>query len=226
MISGVISTVKLFSFLVTYEFWSRLGFFVGYIFTFLLVLEVTRLASTDAHRKQVEKVLDSYAASRSESEPRRPRPAPEMKKVSLDALEQMERQSMIAEKERRARTPSPAVTRKPEPELVQIDEERRRRRASSTAAPPKTSSASRSTSQSHPQAQTSSPTRRLRKRSDTLNSSSSAESKDAAVRRKRREASPAESKTSSRHASPTPKSRSKESRILGASLGKMLRGKV
>jgi hypothetical protein len=224
MINAIFSTVKLFSFLFNYEFWSRVGFFVGYILTFLLVLEVIRLASTDAHRKQVEKILDSYAASRAQSETRRPRLEPELVKVSLDELEDMERKSMVVEKERRMRTPSPAVTRTPEAEHTQVDEERRRRRAASTSVPPKTTSASRSASQSRPQAQTSSPTRRLRKRSDTLNSSSSAESKDAA-RRKRREASPAESKTSSRHASPNPKSKSKESRILGTSFGKMLRSR-
>lgn len=224
MIDMFLSTIKLFAFLINYEFWSRLGFFVGYILTFLLVLEVVRLASTDAHRKQVEKILDSYAASKPQIEPRRARLEPSLKRVSLDELEDMERRSLIAEKERRVRTPSPAVTHTPEVEPTQLDEERRRRRAASTSVSPKPTSASRSASQSRPQAQSSSPTRRLRKRSDTLNSSSSAEPKDA-VRRKRREVSPAESKTSSRHASPTPKSRSKESRTLGGSLGKMLRAR-
>lgn len=224
MINMFLSTIKLFSFLINYEFWSRLGFFVGYILTFLLVLEVARLASTDAHRKQVEKILDSYAASKPQPEPRRPLLEPKLKRVSLDELEDMERRSMTVEKEKRVRTPSPAVSRAPEIEPTQQDEEKRRRRAASTSVSTKPMPASRSASQSRPQAQSSSPTRRLRKRSDTLNSSNSAEPKDA-VRRKRREVSPAESKSSSRHVSPTPKSRSKETRILGGSLGKMLRSR-
>ncbi|KAI4668181.1 uncharacterized protein J4E78_002005 [Alternaria triticimaculans] len=61
-----LATIKLFSFLINPEFWARTGFFVGYIIAFLLVLEVVRLASTDANRKEVEKLLDAYAASRSD----------------------------------------------------------------------------------------------------------------------------------------------------------------
>ncbi|KAI4922523.1 hypothetical protein J4E90_000954 [Alternaria incomplexa] len=68
-----LATIKLFSFLINPEFWARTGFFVGYIIAFLLVLEVVRLASTDANRKEVEKLLDAYAASRSDVPVRRRR---------------------------------------------------------------------------------------------------------------------------------------------------------
>lgn len=227
-----LATIKLFSFLINPEFWARTGFFVGYIIAFLLVLEVVRLASTDANRKEVEKLLDAYAASRSDVPVRRRReetaPVKKVVQVSIDELEDMERKSVIAEQERqtqehqereRTRTPSPAAARTPESKHT---EEKRRRRTTSTSVAP------HATSQSHSHPQTtssSSPTRRLRKRSDTLNSSSSAEAKGTAVRR-RREASPIESKTrESRHASPTPRSRSKEAKILGGSLGKMLRSR-
>jgi len=229
-----LATIKLFSFLINPEFWARTGFFVGYIIAFLLVLEVVRLASTDANRKEVEKLLDAYAASRSDVPVRRRReeaaPVKKVVQVSIDELEDMERRSVIAEQERqtqehqqreqeRTRTPSPAAARIPESKHT---EEKRRRRTTSTSVSP------HATSQSHSHPQTtssSSPTRRLRKRSDTLNSSSSAEAKGTAVRR-RRETSPIESKTrESRHASPTPRSRSKEAKILGGSLGKMLRSR-
>jgi cobalamin biosynthesis Mg chelatase CobN len=228
-----LATIKLFSFLINPEFWSRTGFFVGYIIAFLLVLEVVRLASTDANRKEVERLLDAYAASRNDVPVRRPREEQSATKkvvqVSIDELEDMERRSVIAEQERqtqeqeqarqRTRTPSPAAARIPESKHT---EEKRRRRTTSTSASP------HATSQSQSQPQTSSsssPSRRLRKRSDTLNSSSSAEAKGTAVRR-RRETSPIESKTrESRHASPTPRSRSKEAKILGGSLGKMLRSR-
>jgi hypothetical protein len=225
-----VATIKLFSFLVNPEFWTRTGFFVGYILAFLLVLEVVRLASTDANRKEVEKILDAYAASRNDVPVRRRPEEIEAKKVvqvSIDELEDMERRSVAAEKERtqqlqgareRTRTPSPSVARTPE---TKHGEEKHRRRATSTSVSPHTSSQS----YSNPQTSSSSPTRRLRKRSDTLNSSSSAEVRGAATRR-RRETSPTETKTrESRHASPTLRSRSKEAKILGGSLGKMLRSR-
>ncbi|KAF1836225.1 hypothetical protein BDW02DRAFT_249448 [Decorospora gaudefroyi] len=209
-----LSSLSFFSFLISYEFWSRTGFFISYVLTFLLVLEVVRLASTDANRKEVEKMLDAYSASRSETPVRR-RSAEGLKKVSLDTLEEM-----AADKQARTRTPSPAVARTSESERALVKEEKRRRRAISTSqhiasAPAPT----------QPQPQTQTPPRRLRKRSDTLNSTSSAESKAASIRR-RREASPSESKASSRHASPTPRSRSHETKVLGTSLGKMLRSKA
>jgi hypothetical protein len=227
-----VATIKLFSFLINPEFWTRTGFFVGYTLAFLLVLEVVRLASTDANRKEVEKLLDAYAASRNDVPVRKRPEENEVKKVvqvSIDELEDMERRSVVAEKERtqqlreqreRIRTPSPAVAQTPESKHI---EETRRRRATSASDSPHTTFQSQS--RSHPQTSSSSPTRRLRKRSDTLNSSSSAEAKGAAVRR-RRETSPTETKTrESRHASPTPRSRSKETKTLGGSLGKMLRSR-
>jgi hypothetical protein len=89
-----VATIKLFSFLINPEFWTRTGFFVGYILAFLLVLEVVRLASTDANRKEAEKLLDAYAASRNNVPVRRRSEETEAKKVvhvSIDELEDMER---------------------------------------------------------------------------------------------------------------------------------------
>jgi hypothetical protein len=229
-----LATIKLFSFLINPAFWTKTGFFIGFVTAFLLVLEVVRLASTDANRKEVERLLDAYAASRNDVPVRRhseeDAPVKKVVQVSIDELEDMERRSVIAEHQRRTleeeeqrrrtRTPSPAAA--PIPESKHTEEKRRRRTTSASASPYVTSQ-----SQSHPQTSSSpSPTRRLRKRSDTLNSSSSAETKGAAVRR-RREVSPTESKTrESRHASPTPRSRSKEAKVLSGSLGKMLRTRV
>ncbi|KAF1947846.1 hypothetical protein EJ02DRAFT_417338 [Clathrospora elynae] len=213
--------LSLFSFLISYEFWSRVCFFISYILTFLLVLEVVRLASTDANRKEVEKMLDSYASSRSRSETRRPGQDMTTVKVSIDELDaEMERRSVTPERQR-TRTPSPAVTLSPESEKTLAHEESRRRRRADSGVQP--FAAPTSISAAQPQIQTQTPPRRLRKRSDTLTSTSSADSKTSL--RRRREASPAESKTSARHASPTPRSRSKETKILGTSLGKMLRSR-
>ena len=232
-----LSFLYLFRFLISPAFWSKTGFFISYVLTFLLVLEVVRLASTDANRKQVEKMLDAYSASRSEAPVRR---RSEMKKINIDELENMAKEEKAETmsvnidaleasltKKHRTRTPSPAVTRTPEYERAVDKEERRRRRAMSTSISPSTKVSPQP--QLQPQPQMASPARRLRKRSDTLNSSSSAETKEAkgSVRRRRevREASPASS-SSSRHESPTPRSRSKETKVLGASLGKMLRSKA
>jgi hypothetical protein len=241
----LISILSLFRFLFSPTFWSKLGFFVSYVLTFLLVLEIVRLASTDANRKEVERMLDAYSARRSEVPVRRRSPegmkkkemmsvnieeldndvdvrknAVEMRSVNIDLLEDMaKRNATTQEGRQRTRTPSPAVTRMmPESERSVDREERRRRRAASTSIAPKTKVDQDTASQQ----QTSTPPRRLRKRSDTLNSASSAESKSPL--RRRREASPAESKASSRHASPTP--RSKETKVQGSSLSKMVRSRA
>ena len=114
-----VATIKLFSFLVNPEFWTRTGFFVGYILAFLLVLEVVRLASTDANRKEVEKILDAYAASRNDVPVRRREEEIEAKKVvqiSIDELEDMERRSVAAEKERtHRRCPEQLTVRRSSP---------------------------------------------------------------------------------------------------------------
>ncbi|KAH7380101.1 hypothetical protein BKA66DRAFT_369478, partial [Pyrenochaeta sp. MPI-SDFR-AT-0127] len=55
------------SFLITSEFYSRMGFLISYIVTSLLVLEVLRLVYTDVNKREVEKMLESYTKSRSES---------------------------------------------------------------------------------------------------------------------------------------------------------------
>jgi hypothetical protein len=238
----LISILSLFRFLFSPTFWSKLGFFISYVLTFLLVLEVMRLASTDANRKEVERMLDAYSARRSSVPVRRRSPEgmkkkemmsvnieelendvdvgrdAEIRSVNIDLLEDMAKRNVTTQEVRqRTRTSSPAVTQLPESERSVDREERRRRRAASTSIAPKTKVEHNTASQP----QTLTPPRRLRKRSDTLNSSNSAESKSPL--RRRREASPAESKASSRHASPTP--RSKEAKLQGSSLSKMLRSR-
>lgn len=182
--------------LITQEFWSKIGFFISYILTSLLVLEVLRLFYTDANKREVEKMLDSYTRTRSASRS-------QSVKVPLDDLPDIPSR----------RPHSPAAT--PGSERTLVGEQRRRRVAS--GSPPTFLPA-----QLPKDLQT--PPRRLRKRSDTLNSAGSAESRGSV--RRRREASPASaagSKVSSRHASPTP--RSKEEKKVAAGLQRMLRTK-
>ena len=236
------------------------------------MLEVVRLASSDAKRKEVERLIDVYAAERSEEqrgaweeEARRKGKRVEMvqdeedeegngeMKVTIEQLEEMERMSVVGEVERisidtleemerrsiasaspnpmpvssnnkpmraqkestRMRTPSPPSMRRHTTTTIDppITEEKRRKRTSSSSPKPSTS--------------TSSPSRRLRKRSDTLTTSTSTEAKDSgAVRRKRREAETGGEKTSGeKEREKRARSRSKEAKVLGGSLGRMLRGR-
>jgi hypothetical protein len=194
-------TLSSFSFLITLDFWSRIGFLISYVVTSFLVLEVVRLVYTDVNKREVEKFLEGYAKQR----PTSPRRSQETRKVSLEELE-------------RPCTPPSRSMREttPESERTLVNEERRRRRTQSSASIPPVLS--------QDQAHIPIPPRRLRKRSDTAGSS---ESKSPL--RRRREASPASdagSKASSRQGSPLRRLKKKEEVGLGMGLGGGFRGVV
>jgi hypothetical protein len=196
------STLSLLSPLLSTTFWSRLGFLISYLATSFLVLEVLRLIYTDDTKRDVEKFLDSYAKTRTQSPPRRRQQ--EFKKVSLEELDRA--------------LAAPEVQRgSPRSEKTLVEGERRRR-SPSHEHPTNTATAAA--------AMTTSPSpRRLRKRSDTLNSTSSSESRNPF--RRRREASPASevgSKASSRQGSPLRRARKEDKSVAERSAG--LRGLV
>ncbi len=194
-----------FKFLITYEFYSRLGFLISFTVTSLLVLELLRLVYTDANKREVEKLLDSYSKTRNET-----RPAERRRRIPID---QLEKPRFTTPPPHQRRTSSPAVT--PDSERTLVSEEQRRRRharAQSMAAAglptpitvtvtqgqAQQSQHHHSTSQAHIQT----PPRRLRKRAETFNSSSSGESSSSRkLERRRRDASPASSRASSKASS-------------------------
>jgi hypothetical protein len=209
-------------FLIDPTFWSRIGFLISYIATFLLALEAFRLIYTDVNKREVEKFLESYSKQRARTvSPPRRRYADAAKKeeitVNIDELESivMERPitppKMERPMEREVRHVRAAVTPAASPESVEKIE--RRKRATSSA------------SRAHAE-RTSSPTplRKLRKRSDTLTSTGSSESKR--ISRRHRESSPASEAASSRHGSPRPRSREDKEKRSGLGLSKLIRGKV
>jgi hypothetical protein len=217
-----LSTLSAFSFLIDTTFWSRIGFLISYIATFLIALEIFRLVYTDVNKREVEKFLENYSKQRNSSsspirrrhdlakntldeekismnieELQQPKKAGSIISVNIDALER----SVSPPRTRAAATPSSE------------EKTERRKRATSSA------------SRAHAE-RTSSPTpiRKLRKRSDTLTSTGSSESKR--VSRRHRETSPASEAASSRHGSPRPRSREDKEKRVGLGLGKLMRGKV
>ncbi|KAF3042353.1 hypothetical protein E8E12_004649 [Didymella heteroderae] len=46
------------------DFASKVGFFISYVATFFLVLEVVRLVCTDANKREAERLLDAYTRGR------------------------------------------------------------------------------------------------------------------------------------------------------------------
>lgn len=212
-----------FRFLITYEFYSRIGFLISYTIAFLLVLEVMRLVYTDANKREVEKMLDAYTQSRSSGYTQKGQTS----KIPIEDLEKKHPQTPL-----RRRPSSPAAIPESEKTLVNNEATRRRQRAHSSASQlhPATAPAPASAPQTQTPTPTPPPTRRLRKRSDTVTSSSSSSESKKLERRHRREASPASSaasgsKASSRHASPTAvrRVRDKEAQVLSSSLHKLLR---
>lgn len=198
------SSLSLFKPLISYDLWSRLGFLFSYIITSLLVLEVLRLVYNDANKREVEKLLDAYSSSSSSSSSN----GDKLRRMSQrSASPPIKRMRISIDELQRPRTPSPAATpAATSSDRTLVDGERRRRV---------------SASQSHKElAKEATPTRRLRKRSDTMTSTGSSGSSS----RRRREESPAESKASSRHASPTPvlRTRSKEAKAA-SKLEKVMR---
>ncbi|KAJ4377861.1 hypothetical protein N0V83_000691 [Neocucurbitaria cava] len=218
-----------FRFLITYEFYSKVGFLISYTIASLLVLEVLRLVYTDANKREVEKMLDAYTQSRSSSG--YTQKGQTSNKISIEDLEKQHPQTPPRPQRRPS---SPAATPESEKTLVNNEARRRPQRAHSSASQlqhPATAPAPTSAPQTQTPTPTSPPTRRLRKRSDTVTSTSSSSESKKLERRNRREASPASSsaagssKASSRHASPTAvrRVRDKEAQVLSSSLHKLLR---
>jgi hypothetical protein len=197
------------------DFASKVGFFISYVATFFLVLEIVRLVCTDANKRDAERLLDAYTRGR-ETEKKHD----ESRKLSVDELKnELEAFPALNEPVQTPQTP-PRRTRRtvlhrtPTSEKTLVSEEKEKRKRSQT------------------------PTRRLRKRSDTMNSTSTSDSRHSSrsksssttsesrrSSRSHRDSSP-ESTTSksssSRHASPSMR-RSKDASL---SLHRLLRQKV
>lgn len=227
-----LSTLSMFSFLITYSFWSRVGFFISYIATSFIALEIFRLIYTDVNKREVEKFLESYSKQRNSS-PRR-RQQEDLKSISIEDLERPVPSVPTRTSTRR----TSATTHESDKTLINDEHHQQQRRKKKTQQPTTTTTTTHISAPTHaatqPHVSSSSPTRRLRKRSDTLNSTSSVEAKVSESKglfsRRRRSASPASdvsSKASSRHASPLRRSRErKEGLGLGLGLGKTVRTKV
>lgn len=200
------------------DFASKVGFFVSYVATFFLVLEVVRLVCTDANKREAERLLDVYTRGR-ETEKK----LDESRMLSVDSVDELgnELEAFPALNEPvqtpqtpQRRTRKTVLHRTPTSEKTLVSEEKEKRKRSQT------------------------PTRRLRKRSDTLNSTSTSDSRHSSrsksssttsesrrSSRSHRDSSP-ESTTSksssSRHVSPSMR-RSKDASL---SLHRLLRQKV
>ncbi|KAJ4412152.1 hypothetical protein N0V91_000620 [Didymella pomorum] len=132
-------------------FFSKVGFFVSYVATFFLVLEVVRLVCTDANKREAERLLDAYTRGReTEKKPGISHT------LSVDELDN-ESEAFPALNEPvqtpQRRTRKTVLHRTPTSEKPPVSEEKEKRKRSQT------------------------PTRRLRKRSDTLNSTSTSDSR-------------------------------------------------
>lgn len=196
------------------DFASKIGFFISYVLTFFLVLEIVRLVCTDANKREAERLLDAYTRGREQEKKQ------ESCKLSVEDLEhELERYSVMYEVQQPQtpyrRTPKSSLQRTPTSERTLVSEEKEKRKRSQT------------------------PTRRLRKRSDTLNSTNTLDSRQSSqsksspesleLRRSSRSHrdSPPESsrsKPSSRHASPG-FGRSKDAQGASLSLHRLLRQK-
>ncbi|KAF1932812.1 uncharacterized protein M421DRAFT_1397 [Didymella exigua CBS 183.55] len=64
------------------DFASKVGFFISYVATFFLILEVVRLVCSDTNKREAERLLDAYTRGR-ESEKKREQSC----KLSVDELE-------------------------------------------------------------------------------------------------------------------------------------------
>lgn len=214
-----LSTLYRFSFLIDSAFWSRIGFLISYVATFLIALEVFRLVYTDVNKREVEKFLENYSKQRTASPPRRrhdstKKTTGEEISINIEALERPRNEESIGVNiEALERSVSPPRTTRAAATPPSEEKTERRKRATSSA------------SRAHAE-RTSSPTpiRKLRKRSDTLTSTGSSDSKR--VSRRHRESSPASEAASSRHGSPRPRSREDKEKRVGLGLGKLIRGKV
>ncbi|KAF3002049.1 hypothetical protein E8E13_009028 [Curvularia kusanoi] len=136
------------------DFASKVGFFVSYVLTFFLVLEIVRLACTDANKREAERLLDVYTRGREQEKKYK-----ESCTLPVEDLErELETHSVVNEHVQLPNTPQrrsqvTGVRRTPTSERTLVSEEKEKRKRSQT------------------------PTRRLRKRSDTLTSTGSADSR-------------------------------------------------
>jgi hypothetical protein len=200
------------------EFASKLGFFISYVLTFFLVLEVVRLACTDVTKREAERLLDAYTRGREQEK--------KYEQSYTLPVEELERElaahSVVNEPVQLPHTPprrmhTTGLRRTPTSERTLVSEEKEKRKRSQT------------------------PTRRLRKRSDTLTTSTGSAESRHSVRskssrdssesrrssRSHRDSSPesSTSKSSSRHASPGFR-RVKDAQGASLSLHRLLRQKV
>ena len=136
------------------DFFSKIGFFVSYVATFFLVLEIVRLVCTDANKREAERLLDAYTRGRDTK-----KKIEESHKLSVDELEHgLEVFPALHEPVQTPQTPQrrmrkTALHRTPTSEKPVVSEEKEKRKRSQT------------------------PTRRLRKRSDTVNSTGTSNSR-------------------------------------------------
>ncbi|KZM26393.1 hypothetical protein ST47_g2472 [Ascochyta rabiei] len=199
------------------DFASKVGFFISYVLTFFLILEVVRLVCTDANKREAERLLDAYTRGREQE-----KKLEQKHERSVEELErELEAYSVVSEPTHQPETPHrrterAVLHRTPTSERTLARDEKEKRKRSQT------------------------PTRRLRKRSDTLNSTSPSDSRHSTrsksssgtpesrrSSRSHRDTSPesSTSKSSSRHASPG-FSRSKDTQGASLSLHRLLRQKV
>lgn len=201
---------------------SKFGFFVSYVLTFFLILEVVRLVCTDANKREAERLLDAFARGREQEKKQEKyegncRVPVEELEHELETYSGVHTQGQPPQTPQR-RTQRVVVDRTPTSEktLVSEEKEKERRKHSET------------------------PTRRLRKRSDTLNSTDSSDSRRSSrprnmigafesrrSSRSYRDSSPESttSKSSSRHASPGFR-RVKDAQGASLSLHRLLRQKA
>ncbi|KAJ8117850.1 hypothetical protein OPT61_g1062 [Boeremia exigua] len=198
------------------DFASKVGFFVSYVLTFFLVLEVVRLVCTDANKREAEKLLDAYARGREQEKEHE-----KSCRLPVKELEhELENYSGLRTQTQQPQTPQRHTRRAvldhtPFAERRPISEEKEKRKRSQT------------------------PTR-LRKRSDTLNSTNSSDSRHSSQSknssgtsesrrssRSYRDSSPESisSKSSSRHASPGFR-RIKDAQGASLSLHRLLKQKA
>lgn len=199
------------------DFASKVVFFISYVLTFFLVLEVVRLACTDANKREAERLLDAYTRGRQQE-----KKYEETCTVSVEEMEhELDTYSVVNEQVKSPQTPQRRIQRNeshrtPTSERTLVSESKERRKRSET------------------------PTRRLRKRSDTLTSTGSSDSRHSSrsksstgssesrrSSRSHRDTSPesSTSKSSSRHASPGFR-RVKDAQGASLSLHRLLRQKV
>jgi len=225
------TTIKvLFTLLTSPSFWSQIGFFISYIATCLIVLEVLRLIHSDASKRDVEKMLEFYTRSRTRGtslDARRDRTA---KQVEMPvSLAELERDLHMPPVPRRTRSPAAVHAQShshPEIDVEHTLNNATHRRSSRTTSADKNAFAvfvqQQQQQQLHVQP-SQSPPRRLRNHSDSLNSIGSVESKGSM--RRKRESSPvstsSSSKSSSRRTSPTP--RGKDGKKGANGLGRILK---